>query len=153
MTTIDTIASTLKSHVESVSPGQPFRLTDAHEIGDAVWQGDLGIEIVGSIPDDYELIQAKDIDRQLVPLGGGPGSHHRLQSLDGVKLYRPKDWGQSDTDLRGPCVVFGKANAIVHESGTAHPHGTVFIDAPMTVLCRYQRNLAADAREARRAAD
>lgn len=150
---IQSVVRTLTEHVERVEPGQPYRLTDAHKPGEGVWQGDLGLEIVKSVPRGYERVDAKDIDRQLVPLGGGPGSHHMLRSLDGVTLYRPEGWGESDTDLRGPCVVFDKPNAIEHNSGTTHPHGTVFIDAPMTVLCRYQRNLAADEREARRAAD
>ena len=149
-----TINKTLNKHVSSVTPGQPFHLTDAHQPGEGVWQGDLGVGVVDAVPADYVKIEnPKDLDRQLVPLDGGPGSHHMLRSFDGVTLYRPKDWGQSDTDLRGPCVRFEKSNAIEHEPGHDHPHGTVFIDSPMTVLCRYQRNLAADERAERRAAD
>ena len=152
--TIEEITKTLERTVETVSPGNPASLTEAHSVGDGAWQGDLGLEIVDSVPADYTLIEnPKDEDRQLVPLDGGPGSHHRLASFDGVTLYRPKDWGKSETDLRGPCVVFGKPNSIVHEPGHSHPHGTVTVEAPMTILCRYQRNLAADEREARRAAD
>ena len=80
---------------------------------------------------------------------GGAGSHHRIQSLDNVKLYRPAHWGSNITDLRGPCIVFQTPNAIVHESGTSTPHGTVFIDTPMVVLCRYQLNLTVNERAER----
>lgn len=152
--TITEIVAILEKTVETVSPGNPTSLTDAHSLGDGVWQGDLGLEITDEVPSDYILIEnPKDEDRQLVPLDGGPGSHHRLASFDGVILYRPKDWGQSETDLRGPCVVFATPNSIIHEPGRTRPHGTVTIETPMTILCRYQRNLAADEREARRAAD
>ena len=138
----------------TVSPGLPFALTNAHSVGDEVWQGDLGLEVVGIVPSDYVRInQPTDADRQLVPLDGSPGSHHRLQSWDGVELYRPVDWGKSDTDLRGPCVVFTKPNAIVHEPGHGNPHGTVKIESPMTIQCRYQRNLNHELREERRARD
>lgn len=146
------VAKKLESHVSGVAPGQPFHLTDVHTVGDLVWQGDLGIEVVAGVPKDYiQVDEPTDADRQLVP-ESGQGSHHRLKSLDGVKLYRPKDWGKSDTDLRGPCAVCSKPNAIVHEPGHARPHGTVFIDCPMTVLGRYQRNLNIDNR-AKRAID
>lgn len=154
MNAVEKVSETLEKHCASVTPGQPASLTDAHTPGDLVWQGDLGIEVVDAVPSGYELIETPtDADRQLVPLDGGPGSHHRLASFDGVKLYRPVDWGKSETDLRGPCVVFSAPNSIAHEPGHGHPHGTVRIDSPMTVLCRYQRNWSAEEREARRAAD
>ena len=109
--------------------------------------------VADAVPDGYELIKnPTDADRQLVPDNGRPGSHHRLASFDGVELYRPKDWGKDDTDLRGPAVVFTKPNSIVHERGT-QPHGTVFIDDPMTIVCRYQRNYDAEQKAARRAMD
>lgn len=137
-------------HVEKTGPGDPAHLSSAHQPGDGVWQGDLGIEIVDGVPADYVRIEAPtDADRQLVPAGGGPGSNHRLRSLDGVELYRPKEWGRDETDLRGPCVVFSSPNAIVHEPGHDKPHGTVFVDNPMTILCRYQRNLDAEERATR----
>lgn len=131
----------LRQHLSTVSPGQPFTLSSAHQVGDGVWQGDLGIEIVSRVPREYvEITNPTDADRQLVP-EAGQGSHHRLRSLDGVRLFRPADWGQRSDDLRGPAVVFDRANAIVHEPGHAQPHGTVEIAAAMTVLCRYQQNL------------
>lgn len=141
----------LARHNSTISPGLPFRLTDAHTVGDGVWQGDLGIEIVsGNVPPrDYVLVKnPTEADRQLA-IEAGVGSHHRLQSFDGVKLFRPADWGKNDADLRGPFIVFSKPNAIVHEPGHAKPHGTVVIDAPMTCLIRYQRNLTAEMRAVR----
>lgn len=140
-------------HLATIHPGQPFSLTDAHSVGDGVWQGDLGIEIVSGVPLGYELVaNPTDADRQLVPLDGSPGSHHRVRSLDGVELYRPVDWGKRADDLRGPCVRFLSANEIVHEPGTDKPHGTVRIESPMTVLCRYQRHMTEEMR-ANRARD
>ena len=151
--TINDISKTLVRHVSTVSPGLPIVIGEAANVGDFVHQGDLIIYVSDKVPHDYVLVEnPQDIDRQLVPLGGGPGSHHRLKSLDGVTIYRPNDWGKSDTDLRGPCIVFDKPNQIVHEPGTSHPHGTVDILVPM-VTCRYQRNLSDDERAARRAAD
>lgn len=154
MQTVTDIQKKLEQHTETVSPGLPASLSSANSVGDGVWQGDLAIVVADSVPGDYELVEnPTDTDRQLVPLGGGPGSHHRLKSLDGVKLYRPPGWGQDEADLRGPYVVFEKPNAIVHEPGHANPHGTVTIDDPMTVRCGYQRNYNAVLRAERRAAD
>lgn len=153
MKTAIEVQTTLERHVSTVSPGQSFSLNSAHQIGDGVWQGDLGIEIVNEMPDGYELVKnPKDADRQLA-IEAGAGSHHRLRSLDGVKIYRPRNWGQDEADLRGPVVVFSKPNAIVHEPGHDNPHGTVVIDCPMTVQCRYQQNLDTITKQARRAAD
>lgn len=150
-----TIEDRLKSHVSSITPGNPFHITAAHQPGDGVWQGDLGIEIAKSNTPPKGYVEVKDpteADRQLA-IEAGIGSHHRLRSFDGVTLYRPKDWGKDETDLRGPFVVFGKPNAIVHEPGHDKPHGTVFIDAPCAVQIRYQRNLDAITRAEIRARD
>lgn len=153
MKTANEVSKTLQSHVETVAPGLPFRLSSRNSPHEGVWQGDLGIEIVEKVPTGYELVEnPTDADRQLVP-ESGQGSHHRLASLDGVQIYRPKDWGKTENDLRGPCVVFNKANAIVHEPGHDHPHGTVYVDDPMTIQCRYQRNLDAETRAEIRARD
>ncbi len=153
MTTATDVSKKLEAHLSTIAPGQPFRLNGTHTAGDGVWQGDLGIEVVDQVPKGYILVESPtDRDRQLVP-ESGQGSHHRIRSLEGVKVYRPADWGRTETDLRGPCVVFDRPNAIVHEPGHAHPHGTVYVDEPMTVLCRYQRNLDAETRQERRALD
>lgn len=149
-----TVADRLKEHAETVTPGQPFHLTAAHQIGDEVWQGDLCIKLAEpTIPAGYELVEnPTDADRQLA-VEAGAGSHHRLRSLDGATLYRPANWGQNDTDLRGPFVVLSKPNAIVHEPGHDKPHGTVFIDDPCAIVTRQQRNLDAETRQEIRARD
>lgn len=154
MISVKEVAKKLDTHIRTISPGQPFHLNGCHSINDRVCQGDLNLTICAEIPKGYELIKdPTDADRQLVPLDGSPGSHHRLQSFDGVVLYRKPDWGTSDTDLSGPVVVFDKPNAIVHEPGTSTPHGTVFVDDPMIIACTYQRNLTADERAEKRARD
>lgn len=145
------IATKLRRHAATVTPGQPFRLTAAHAAGDGVWQGDLGIEIVAGTtpPAGYVKVEnPKDADRQLA-IEAGVGSHHRLRSFDGVTLYRPANWGKDDADLRGPFILFADPNAIVHEPGHDKPHGTVFVDAPMGVQCRYQRNMTSEERAIR----
>ena len=145
----------LKQHVKNnpVTPGQPYTF-NAATVGDGVWQGDLGLEIVDKVPANYILVEnPTDKDRQLVPESGA-GSHHRLRSLDGVRLYLPPNWGVNATDLAGPCVVFSKANAIDHEPGHEYPHGAVFIEAvPTIILCRYQQNWSIAQRIALRAKD
>ena len=152
---MNTVADRLSAHVSDISPGQPFRLTNAHQPGEGVWQGDLGIRIVAGVipPEGYTLVESPtDADRQLA-VEAGVGSHHRLRSLDGVKLYRPENWGRDDADTRGPFIVFVKPNAIVHEPGHDKPHGSVFIDAPCSVQIDYQRNLDAVTRREIRARD
>ncbi|MEN1706396.1 MAG: hypothetical protein AAGJ54_12900 [Planctomycetota bacterium] len=149
-TNVQDVADRFASHAETVSPGLPYTLTGAHSVGDVVHQGDLILEVAGSVPDGYvEVADPDDRDRQLVPFDGNPGSHHRLRSFQGVRLFRPEGWGQDETDLRGPAVVFASPNAIVHESGKDKPHGTVEIANPMTIVCTYQRNLDAEGRAAR----
>lgn len=158
---MSTVLDRLNKHSGAVSPGQPFRITNAHQPGEGVWQGDLGIEMVATgddianakPPAGYVLVRnPTDVDRQLA-VEAGAGSHHRLRSLDGVRLYRPKDWGLDEADLRGPFVVFESPNAVVHEPGHDKPHGTVFIDTPCAVQIRYQRNLDAETRREIRARD
>ena len=152
------VSRKLRDHLNTITPGKPFTITDAHTVGDRVWQGDLGLQIVDRVPAGYEEIKnPTDADRKLVP-GGNQGSHHNLKSLDGVRIFKPKNWGVSPNDLNGPCLIFDDSrgkHAIVHEPGTAHPHGTVFIDTGVstTILCTYQRNLAADELVERRAQD
>lgn len=149
MKSVKELVSVFARHGASVTPGQPLRLTEAHAAGDGCSQGDLDILIVDKVPSGYKLVKKPiDADRQLVPESGG-GSHHRLQSFEGVTLYRRDVWGKEVNDLRGPCIVFDQPNAIVHEPGHDKGHGTVFIDAPMTVVCAYQRNLDAEQRAAR----
>jgi len=131
---------------ETVSPGQPARFTEASSVNDGIWQGDLGLEIIEKVPDGYTLVRrAKDADRQLVP-GNTQGSKHCLDSLSGVKLYRPEKWdGES---LIGPCFVLTEERTVQHPT-----HGAVTIPAGFTVQCRYQREFDAELRRERRNAD
>lgn len=153
MITILQAEAKIKKKLNEICPGNPFRLSNAHSVGDGIWQGDLGIEIVKKVPKNYIKIKnPSEGDKQLVPEGGA-GSHHRLRSLNDVEIYLPPNWKENNLDLLGPCVVFKSANAIVHEPGHLHPHGTIFIDDKMTVLCRYQRNLDVQTKKERRAAD
>lgn len=138
---VSQIRTILMEKQNTISPGQPFRLTSAHTVGDGVWQGDLGLEIIKSVPKGYiEIKNLQPKDRQLVPEAGA-GSHHRLRSLDGVRIFLPPDFAKDDMDLRGPVIVLSKPNAIDHEPGHDKPHGTVMIEDSMTIGCRYQRNL------------
>lgn len=131
---------------ETVKPGQPFRITEATSIGDGVWQGDLGIEVVAVVPADYvRVAKPKAADKQLVP-GSTQGAKHCLDSLVGVKLFRPKDW--SEESLAGPCLVLGKERTILHPT-----HGPITIPAGFTVLCRYQREWDKEQAKERRARD
>lgn len=150
MTTIERIqkhAATIKAgEHESVKPGQPFGFTEACQPGDGVWQGDLGIEIVAGVPDGYEQVKnPKSADKQLVP-GQTQGARHCLDSLVGVKLYRPTEWGPES--LQGPCLVITKTRKILHPT-----HGAVTVPAGFTVLCRYQREWDKEQAKQRRARD
>lgn len=136
----------LEKRQATVSPGLPACITKVNVVGDVIAQGDMMIELVNDIPRQMILVEDPgDADRQLVPDGSGPGSHHRLASLEGVRLYRPKDWGPDYLGLVGPCMVLSQPNEIVHEREDK-PHGTVKIDVPCILAITYQRNLAADER-------
>lgn len=146
METVVRHAQRIAAGEEKVKPGMPARFTEACTPGDLIWQGDLGIEIVAGVPADYvEVTQPKGVDRQLVP-GNTQGSRHCLQSLDGVRLFRPKQWGGES--LQGPALVLAKHATIEHPT-----HGAVTIPAGFTVLCRYQRVWDQEQREARRSQD
>lgn len=133
---------------ERVSPGQPAVLNEAAEIGEGVWQGDLGIAIVAKVPKDYVRVTRPTVaDKQLVP-GSTQGAKHVLKSLRGVQLWRPKDWPNPE-NLSGPCLVVGEAGAVIE-----HPvHGAVTIAPGHTVQCRYQREWDQEQRRERRNAD
>lgn len=131
---------------ETVKPGQPFRITEAASVGDGAWQGDLGLEIVSSVPASYDRVEKlKANDKQLVP-GSTQGSKHCLDSLRGVQVFRPKDW--SEESLDGPCLVLAEERTILHPT-----HGAVTIPAGFTVLCRYQREWDKEQAKERRSRD
>lgn len=131
---------------ETVKPGQSFRITEAASIGDGAWQGDLGLEIVASVPSNYvQVIKPTKADKQLVP-GNTQGAKHCLDSLQGVQIFRPSNW--SEESLGGPCLVLTKERTILHPT-----HGAVTIPAGFTVLCRYQREWDKEQARERRARD
>lgn len=148
-TDIATVSKKLAQHQSTVSPGLAYHFTAANTPLDTHRQGDLYICITDAqIPEDYvEIKNPTDRHRQLA-VELGEGSHHRIRSLDGVRIFHPRNWGVAVNDLRGPYVIFSAPNAIVHEREIS-PHGTLFIDAAMRIVCHQQRNLTADGRAER----
>lgn len=137
----------LQHHLETVSPGLPYRISEAAVPGDGVWQGDLGVEIVESLPEDYVRVENPTSADHLLVLANTPGVPHCLDSLDGVSLYRPPEWGDIES-LRGPGFVLSKERTITHPT-----HGDVTIPAGFTVCTRYQREYDAEQRRVRRVRD
>lgn len=128
---------------ETVRPGQPVRFTEACTSGDRIWQGDLALTIVNKIPSNYRL--QKNPSNQLV-VGNTEGAKHCLDSLDGVKLYLPKNWNEES--LQGPTLVLSKERTILHPT-----HGHVTIPAGFIVHCTYQREYDKEQERERRARD
>lgn len=150
MTAIDKIvdhAAKIKAgKFEEVRPGMEASFTEACVPGDCGWQGDLKLTVVESVPDGYVEVESPGVaDRQLVP-GSTDGARHCLDSLAGVKLFRPKVWTEDSLD--GPCFVLAKPRKVLHPT-----HGAVTIPAGFTVLCRYQREFNKEAQRERRARD
>ena len=151
MKTLETIqqhATNIKSGRDpKVKPGQATRFTEASTIGDTIAQGDLYLQIVSNaVPSDYELVaKSTERDKQLVP-GQTQGARHCLDSLDGVRIYRPTNW--TGEDLRGPLLVLAKERTILHPT-----HGSVTIPAGFAVLCAYQPEWDAELRKQRRNVD
>jgi hypothetical protein len=141
------IESHAKVLAEKVSPGMPAVINEAASIGDGVWQGDLGLEVVGRIPDGYVMVKKPSTkDKQLVP-GNTQGSKHVIKDVSTVELWLPKTWPQID-GLWGPCFVAIKETVIEHPT-----HGPVTIATGHTILCRYQREWDQDQKKSRRNAD
>lgn len=130
---------------DTIKPGQPFRINEAATVGDRVWQGDLCIKVVPCVPNDYVLTSDPVI--QLVP-GNTEGAKHRLDALDGVKMFLPGGWGPNYEGLLGPAFVLTQERTIMHPV-----HGDVTIAAGHTILCSYQREYDAELRRERRNAD
>lgn len=154
-TTADPIAR-IQSHArkiaagehETVRPGLPYRISEATDVGEGVWQGDLGIEVVAPdfMPEGYVRVdKPKAVNRQLVP-GNTSGARHCLDSLKGVEIYRPREW-PAVTQL-GPLLRLKAERTIEHPK-----HGAVTIPAGFAVLCSYQREWDSEQRRERRNAD
>ena len=140
-------AASSVDNTDVVGPGQPLFLNAAAAIGDGVWQGDLGIEIVAGVPKGYKLTPAQ---HQLVP-GDSIGARHRLTDLGTVTDFAlPTGWSAEMTyeGLEGPYFRCAQDTTIAHPT-----HGPVTIAAGHCVGLRYQRNLDQETQRARRALD
>ena len=121
-----------------VKPGQEFHLNDAATVGDGVWQGDLGIEIVNDNPRGYG---AADPFSQLVP-GNTVGSRHTIKDLSTVSDFLvPDGWGPRYSGLQGPQFCCEQETTIDHPT-----HGAVIVAAGHTIRIRYQRDLEKESR-------
>jgi hypothetical protein len=130
---------------DRIRPGQPMRFPDAADYGDFIWQGDLKLVLLDRVPNGYEQVKRPTkADQQLVP-GNTEGSRHGLDSLRGVRLYRPATWPNG---LAGPVLVVSEERVIEHPK-----HGHVTIPAGRIVGCTYQREWDAEQRQERRNAD
>lgn len=153
LTAIDKItrkASRIRNGNDKIEPGQPARMSDAASLGDYVRQGDLYLTVVAStaIPEGYaEAKNPREIDKQLVP-GSTQGAKHCLDSLDGVRLFRPADWSAKYEGLDGPCLLLSEDRTVCHPT-----HGNVTLPAGFAIQCRYQREYDAELRRERRNAD
>lgn len=135
-----------------VHPGQPAVLNEAAAVGDAVWQGDLLIEVVDAVPDEYVRSRPMTI---LVP-GNTQGARHSLDALVGVDQFCvPNGWLGTDgfpapayEGLDGPAFVLTQERTITHPV-----HGDVTIAAGHTIRCSYQREWDAEQARERRNAD
>ena len=132
---------------ENVKPGSPERFTAAASKGDCIRQGDLYLVIGDAIPGDgFKLIENHDdLNKQLVP-GNTQGSKHCLDSLVGVKLYRPEKFDNEST--------IGPVLELSHDRVVQHPtHGHVTLLAGTIVECHYQREYDAEQKREMRAKD
>jgi hypothetical protein len=134
------------NNTDAVAPGQPARFTEACVPGDRIAQGDLNLTVVDEVPNGYVLVKKPtEADRQLVP-GNTEGARHCLDSLDGVRVYRPDVWTEDGID--GPCLVLSQERTVEHPK-----HGHVTVPAGFTILCTYQRVWDKEQARARRAID
>lgn len=149
--------ATLQSHATRIArgnarvkPGEPHRISDAASVGDGVWQGDLGLELVEVDRATIGMTRVDaptDAHRQLVP-GSTQGARHCLDSVDGVSLWLPRGWGESYEGLAGPVFLASRDVTVTHPT-----HGDVTVPAGVAIACRYQREYDAELRRERRAAD
>ena len=129
-----------------VGPGIPATFTEACASGDCIRQGDLYIVIVASVPAGYVQVEKTTVaDKQLVP-GNTQGARHCLDSLVGVKMYRPAKWDAES--LEGPVLVIAKKRTVLHPT-----HGSVTLLPGTIVECRYQREWSKEEAKERRARD
>ena len=149
-TVIEKIESRAKQiaagEMEQVKPGMPASFTAACQSGDCIRQGDLYLIVADCVPGDYVKVKRPNAsDRQLVP-GNTQGARHCLDSIRGVKMFRPEKWDSES--LQGPCIVTSEKRTVTHPT-----HGHIVIPAGMTVLCRYQREWEKEQQREMRARD
>jgi hypothetical protein len=147
--TIDKLMKKMTEHTENVKKNGkrlPMRFSEAAMIGDCIAQGDLMITKCGpKIPGGYELIKnPTQKDLQLVP-GNTVGSHHVLESFDGVALYRQPTWNEETLD--GPIVTVDREVSILHPT-----HATITL-TPGTYSMIYQREWDREQKKEARARD
>lgn len=132
------------SHDE-VKPGQDLSFSEACTTNDRIWQGDLSITIIDSVPESFS--PASEPQTKLVPGENDTiGSKHVLDSLDGVEMYMPETWNEQS--LIGPALKISKTRMIMHPV-----HGNVTIPAGFCVQIGYQREWDQELARERRAAD
>lgn len=133
-----------------IGPGQPTAFSPAASKNDCIRQGDLYLVIreKSDIPKSYvKCVTNTEKDLQVVPDNGTIGSNHRLDSLQGVELYRPADWPNAES-LEGPYMV------LTEDRNVTHPrHGDVKVLAGSVVYCHYQQNWDEQEKRDRRARD
>lgn len=141
------VLETFDIHMETVAPGQPAQFTEACVAGDTIWQGDLGITMVDAVPKGYQTkcpVENHDT-KQLVP-GNTTGARHCFNTMEGVELHYPEDWGKEEC-LDGPTAVVSGGQVIEHPK-----HGNVTLVKGVFKFS-YQREFDAEQKRERRARD
>jgi len=128
-----------------VKPGMPMSFSEANDVGEAIWQGDLGIGLTsGGPPKGYKKVKPSKF---LVPNAESIGSMHCLESLEGVEMWVPQVW--DETSLEGPYLKLANGAKVTHPK-----HGDVTIPSCFSeVQTFYQREWDAEQARERRAAD
>lgn len=138
-------ADAIREGREKIRPGDPAYFTPGCVPGERIWQGDLCITLASF----DTALQVKQVpapkDGALVPDNGTVGSHHRLDSLDGVIFIRSLP--TKDNSLDGPAFIVAQPRVITHPK-----HGHVHL-CPGTYEIGYQRELDRDLQAERRARD
>lgn len=100
---------------------------------EAVAQGDFMVRNIRNVPKEY--VKALKPSKQLVPGKLTMGSSHILDSLDGVTIYLPPNWGDNNV-LDGPVLVLTETRRILHPV-----HRTIVINPTDGAIdCWYQRS-------------
>lgn len=132
-------------------PGMPFRFHSGMSYKQAHRQGDLYLTLRDpkDRPVDYVEVSFHDNDPkylQLVP-GLQQGARHCLDSLSGVRMWLPSDFGPDS--LRGPWISITKERVVRHPT---HGHSEL-IPGIGDYNCTYQRSLDSVLKLERRNAD